>query len=331
MTNRPSARRDRLRQLRPNARPIVRAKHLAGNLFGAFPLDEYAKLRAGFAPTSEHLVEVGVLDSASLRENLALSGFDVHAPHNSETLDERQVFRQTARVADCYNGPMDIYVQALRQLVDAMGGYEAVAEQAGLNPQSVYQVYSGVKLPSGNPKGVGPTMRRALDEAFPGWAKVASDTEAVIPHKTVTNKGDTERISEYETGGKMGAGGLVLRDQPGEIRGWEVTKEWLRKNVPNCTSHKNLAIVTGFGDSMRPLYNPGDPLLIDTGVVTVEYDAIYFFRVGDEGFIKRLQRIPGNGLVAISENPSYRDWTITSDMDFQVFGRVVKIWRGDDF
>lgn len=141
----------------------------------------------------------------------------------------------------------------------------------------------------------------------------------------------TERIPEYETGGRMGASGLVLRDQPGEIRGWEVTKEWLRKNVPNCTSHKNLAIVTGFGDSMRPLYNPGDPLLIDTGVVTVEYDAIYFFRVGDEGFIKRLQRIPGNGLVAISENPSYRDWTITSDMDFQVFGRVVKIWRGDDF
>ena len=129
----------------------------------------------------------------------------------------------------------------------------------------------------------------------------------------------------------MGQAGLILRDQPGEIRGWEVTHEWLRKNVPNCTSVRNLAIVTGFGDSMRPLYNPGDPLLIDTGVTTVDFDAIYFFRVGDEGFIKRLQRIPGNGLLAISENQSYRDWPITKEMDFQVFGRVIKIWRGDDF
>lgn len=139
------------------------------------------------------------------------------------------------------------------------------------------------------------------------------------------------RIPEYGTGGRMGASGVLLRDQPGEIRGWDVTREWLRKNVPNCTAPGNLAIVTGFGDSMRPLYNPGDPLLVDTGVRSVAFDAIYFFRVGDEGFIKRLQRIPGNGLLAISENSSYRDWTITPEMDFEVFGRVIKVWRGDDF
>lgn len=141
----------------------------------------------------------------------------------------------------------------------------------------------------------------------------------------------TTRIPEYHTGGRMGAAGVLLRDQPGEIRGWDVTREWLRKNVPNCTAPGNLAIVTGFGDSMKPLYNPGDPLLVDRGVTRVDFDAIYFFRVGDEGFIKRLQRIPGNGLVAISENSSYRDWTITPQMDFEVFGRVIKVWRGDDF
>lgn len=140
-----------------------------------------------------------------------------------------------------------------------------------------------------------------------------------------------EHIPQYDTGGRMGHSGLVLRDQPGEIMGWDVSPEWLRKNVPNCTTPKNLAIVTGFGDSMRPLYNPGDPLLVDRGVTSVDFDAIYFFRVGDEGFIKRLQRIPGNGILAISENSSYRDWTITKDMDFQVFARVIKVWRGDDF
>lgn len=52
--------------------------------------------------------------------------------------------------------------------------------------------------------------------------------------------------------------------------------------------------------------------------------------MGDEGFIKRLQRIPGNGLLAISENRSYRDWTVPVE-NFEVFARVVKVWRGEEF
>lgn len=143
---------------------------------------------------------------------------------------------------------------------------------------------------------------------------------------------DTEmmHIPQYATGGAMGHG-LILRDQPGIIKGWTVNQEWLQKNARNYTAAKNLAIVTGFGDSMRPIYQPGDPLLVDTGVVSVDFDGIYFFRVGDEGFVKRLQRIPGEGIVAISENKAYRDWTIKPDMDFEVFGRVIKAWCGQDY
>lgn len=137
-------------------------------------------------------------------------------------------------------------------------------------------------------------------------------------------------IPEYNTGGSMGTG-LVLRDQPGHITSWRVTPEWIQKNVHNVTSPKNLAIVTGFGDSMKPMYNPGDPLLVDTGVKRVEFDGVYFFRIEDEGYIKRLQRIPGVGLRAISENKAYETFDITAGMDFEVFARVVKVWRGEDY
>ena len=127
--------------------------------------------------------------------------------------------------------------------------------------------------------------------------------------------------------------GLELRDQPGVIQSWNVSPEWLQ-NVRGFSSPKNLCIVTGFGDSMRPMFNPGDPLIVDRGVQAVEYDAIYFFRVGSEGFIKRLQRIPtATGLVvrAKSENTKYDAWDITEGMDFEVFGRVLKVWRSEDF
>lgn len=137
-------------------------------------------------------------------------------------------------------------------------------------------------------------------------------------------------ISHFATGGSMGHG-LLLHDQPGVIHSWHVTPEWIKKNVKSYTATGNLCIVTGFGDSMRPMFNPGDPLLVDRGVTTVDVDAVYFFRVGQEGFIKRLQRIPGEGIIAISENKAYRDWFVKHDMDFEVLGRVLKVWRGEEF
>jgi hypothetical protein len=137
-------------------------------------------------------------------------------------------------------------------------------------------------------------------------------------------------IRQFDTGGSMGTG-VVLQDQPGVIQSMEVSQEWVQKNIRNFSSVSNLAIVTGFGDSMKPLFSGGDPLLVDRAVKKVKYEAIYFFRVGDEGFVKRLQRIPGKGILVISENTAYRDWTITEDMDFEVFARVVKVWCGEDF
>jgi hypothetical protein len=134
-------------------------------------------------------------------------------------------------------------------------------------------------------------------------------------------------LRQFDTGGAMGAG-LVLHDQPGVIQSWRVTPEWVQKNLPYYTSLSNLAIVTGFGDSMVGLFNPGDPLIVDRGITRADVDGVYFFRVGDEGFIKRLQRIPGEGLIVISENPKYRDWTIKPDMDFQVMAKVLKSWNG---
>ena len=163
-------------------------------------------------------------------------------------------------------------------------------------------------------------------------AELMAETGAVIELGNFRgkNKSDELVIPEFNTGGSMGSG-LVLRDQPGVIRGWSVNQEWINKNVKSHSGAENLCIVTGFGDSMKGMFNPGDPLLVDRGIVSVEYDAVYFFRVDGEGFIKRLQRIPGEGLRVLSENKKYESWTIREGMDFEVFGRVLKAWQGEDF
>lgn len=184
-------------------------------------------------------------------------------------------------------------------------------------------------------KAFGLTIEQLTDESK-NWLKADSNDNKATTKIVAFPKKDRDEIiiPQYETGGAMG-GGLALHDQPGIIQSWSVNSEWLDKNVKAHTGKNNLCIVTGFGDSMRPMFNPGDPLLVDTGVKKVEFDSVYFFRVDGEGFIKRLQRIPTpDGLVlrAISENRSaYEPFDITKGMDFEVLGRVLMAWCRDEF
>lgn len=180
--------------------------------------------------------------------------------------------------------------------------------------------------------GLGLSLEQLLDEA----AQHPPDLVLASPHDVLPaddGLADDLRIPRFDTGGAMGAG-VELRDQPGVIQSLRVSQEWLHKNLRHYTSAANLCVVTGFGDSMRPMYNPGDPLLVDLGVAKADIDGVFFFRVGNEGFIKRLQRIPsaqGLQIRAKSENTKYDAWDITEDMDLQIFGRVLKVWRSDDF
>lgn len=194
----------------------------------------------------------------------------------------------------------------------------SLAEAIGENQPTIYRILSGETK---NPRlHIVKKIESFFNEDF-------LNAEAM---STTTSTSDIVINQYHDIRGAMGSG-LVLRGESGQITGWKVTPDWLHKNVPTNTGNKNLAIVTGYGDSMRGMFNSGDPLLVDAGVKNLEDDGVYFFRVGDEGFIKTLQRIPGEGIRVISENKKYETWTITKDMDFEVFGRVLKVWKSEEF
>lgn len=76
----------------------------------------------------------------------------------------------------------DPLIESLRRLCVARGGAKAVARVLDVNDQTIYQILSGVKLPSGRPRGVGPTLREKLDRHYPGWADATkSGTRAADP------------------------------------------------------------------------------------------------------------------------------------------------------
>lgn len=223
----------------------------------------------------------------------------------------------------------------LRQIEAENGGPASAAKLLGMSPSQFANLRDGAKdSKTGRPRGMRKETARRIEIAAgkpTGWLDVYSEPKSTeirnVPAK------ESVVLRQFETGGSMGDG-VELRDQPGIIESWRVSSEWLHKNVPAYTMKENLCIVTGFGDSMRPLFNPGDPLIVDRGVHAVDFDAIYFFRVGTQGYIKRLQTIPTeSGLIvrAKSENGKYDSWDITEKMDFEVFGRVLKVWCSHDF
>lgn len=213
-----------------------------------------------------------------------------------------------------------------------------VAEKLGIG-QSAFSQYLNGKIPL-NPEFAVKiaTLLQCQVSDFSDMvsAQIGALTLAIPMHglTVIAGEPDDVEIPQFRAGGSMGPGRLLLDGQPGVIKNWHVDQEWIRRNVPNHTGIHNLCIVTGFGNSMLPMFNPGDPLLVDRGVTMADHDAVFFFRVNNHGYIKMLQRIPkGDATIlrAKSKNPDYDSFDIDASMDFQVLGKVLTIWRSEHF
>ncbi|MBT9513297.1 MAG: hypothetical protein IV104_13200 [Acidovorax sp.] len=65
----------------------------------------------------------------------------------------------------------DPFVLALQRLCVKVGGHDKLASKIGASGQSIYQIVSERKLPSGNAKSVGPALRAKISQAYPDWLK----------------------------------------------------------------------------------------------------------------------------------------------------------------
>lgn len=106
---------------------------------------------------------------------------------------------------------------------------------------------------------------------------------------------------------------------------------WIRKNV-TFTELDNLWLVSNVGDGMSPTIEDGDLLLVDAGVNSVRFDAIYLFGMNGQFNVKRIQ-LDLDGMRLISDNPLYSDVIIPMERqdEIKVGARVVYAWSGTAF
>ena len=63
----------------------------------------------------------------------------------------------------------DLLIESLITLCKREGGHQFVADKTRVSAHGLWQIIHRVKLPSGNPRGVGPKLRKKLNEAYPHW------------------------------------------------------------------------------------------------------------------------------------------------------------------
>jgi len=81
----------------------------------------------------------------------------------------------------------DLYVEALVALCRREGGEAVVANNIGSSAATIRQITSGVKLPSGKSRGVGPALVIRLSERYPDWLEAVT----VLSSAHETNKDDS--------------------------------------------------------------------------------------------------------------------------------------------
>lgn len=124
----------------------------------------------------------------------------------------------------------------------------------------------------------------------------------VAPRETPA---DYVRAIDLGTEGDMGDG-RVNDDYPEAIRAVDYTQQYIRGLMGFVPPPGRLVLITGRGDSMIPTIQPGESLLVDTGVTAFERDGIYLVNLGNGQQIKRLiDHGADEGVRVHSDNPAY--------------------------
>ena len=201
-------------------------------------------------------------------------------------------------------------------ILDAVGQTK-LAAITGIAPAYLYQIS---KATGKNARPVNDDTARQAEAAanLPrGWldsddplpenlelADASSPAEPPVSSHEMPD--DYVRVEHIDAVGSMGTG-MVNEDYPEIIRSVEYGTAFIRSLVGFMPPPGRLKLVTGTGDSMRGVIEPGEVTLVDTGVRTFDGDGIYWIGLGDadDGLqIKMLQQ-RGDGIYVVSANSFY--------------------------
>lgn len=132
-------------------------------------------------------------------------------------------------------------------------------------------------------------------------------------------------IPQYDIRASMGHG-QVPADYVEAIRNLVIRESLLQDKGVTYSSPYDLAVITGWGQSMEGTINDKDPVIVDRGVNEYVGDGVYVITWAGHLFIKRLQLAGENELELISDNPNHKDRIVPMN-EVTIHAKVLLVWN----
>lgn len=130
-------------------------------------------------------------------------------------------------------------------------------------------------------------------------------------------RNDNYRVEVLDLKVSAGPGTYMLSEAVEVLSAIEFTNDHAR-SLFGSRRAKDIKVMTVDGDSMYPTIKSGDRLFFDVAVREFTTDGVYAFVFGKTFHVKRLQ-MQGLELAVLSDNPAYKEWTISEENCYQLY------------
>ena len=132
-------------------------------------------------------------------------------------------------------------------------------------------------------------------------------------------------IPQFNVRAAMGSG-QVAADYVEIVRHVTMHRSHLDMLGITFTSPANLAVITGWGQSMEGTINHGEPVFVDRGVTEFTGDGVYLLTWDNMLYIKRLQKESKTHFKMISDNRAH-DPQVVPMADVIIHARALLAWN----
>jgi phage repressor protein C with HTH and peptisase S24 domain len=187
-----------------------------------------------------------------------------------------------------------------------------LSELVGRNPSYLQQF-----IRKGSPRRLAEDDRRKLAQFFAvPESELGGTAEATGAARSASEWVAIDRI---DLEASAGPGALANDEAPFDT--FRFSRRWLAEQG---LERATLSAITVAGDSMEPLLNDGDEILVDRSLRPFR-DGIHVVRLGDSLLVKRVASAGAGRFTLLSENAAYPPVEVKAE-ELEIIGRVV--WKG---
>ena len=204
----------------------------------------------------------------------------------------------------------------------------SLSEMLGRNPSYLQQFIrkgSPRKLEEGDRRtlaqyfGVSEDELRSEDTGAKDNSYSRARSAPALAPQTRPERGDYVDVPRLAIGASAGPGAL-----PGAEAAFDAFKFSRRWLAEQGLEGARLSAITVEGDSMEPLLNNGDEILIDRSPRAFR-DGVHVVRLGDTLMVKRVASAGAGRFSLLSQNLAYPPVSVEAE-ELEIIGRVV--WKG---